>query len=844
MFWKYNASACSHLETLLSKEDVTLYEVLDEEDIVQECRVQNKKLIDYLLRPEILEQLVSLTVEEPSIEVEEKHRFRYSNMACELLTCDVPQLNERLAGSETLLTKLYSFLDTPPPLNPLLASFFSKTFTGLVTRRAEQALEFLKKQEDTVGVLLRHLGTSAIMDFLQRLITSVEGNDMRKNVLTWLEGQNVVQRILELMGPETEPERHCNASQLLLDVIRISRDTFRTCSSENGGPDPILERLESPETASTILDLMLSGGDQRSESAIVGGVAVLLTLLETSRLPSDDGSEHNEERELSCQSNICKAMVPRLKDLHDVLLHPPKKSAIQTTAEHLDPPFGNTRLQVCRLISALVATQDVEVLTTLSELGTLSVLLDLFFAYKWNNFLHSQVEHCITLLLQSLSGPEIASLNHNFDKTFAKSPGSSPSTPPAEAEADSGDSEKKDEVAETEENVNAPHISEPSPLVINLFGESRLLERVIEAYKKDKDGSLPKVKCGYFGHLVLICNCIRQCVTEETLARLVPAEDTRLEWHELLDGQIEEINKIQSEFLGGQHPSKIIESEDNDYPIIPFSQEGTVLLNFTELLTCYKSTPFAEGSSYDDNQFFDNEDPMHSEPDTYVPPGYRLGSSDEMSRRRELFFDMCNQKTGPGNDDDLDNELNFNSPTTVEPPVVRNLSDDSDEEEQSNVPGAGVMEIDTVDPWADTPAVVADAENPWEASEIAAAEQAPVADQDGWANFCAFSSGPEAAPEVKDEENNAGSEAADQTSADTNANPPLETLEENSELVDNFRFLSQGLMSAEGVAVDPPATQSDTPLAEAEEPKCEETEVVTDSGSCSTNIAAEGEGSI
>jgi len=47
-----------------------------------------------------------------------------------------------------------------------------------------QVLEFLKTQEDTVGLLLQHLGTSAIMDLLQRLITGVEGNDMRKNVLS------------------------------------------------------------------------------------------------------------------------------------------------------------------------------------------------------------------------------------------------------------------------------------------------------------------------------------------------------------------------------------------------------------------------------------------------------------------------------------------------------------------------------------------------------------------------------------------------------------------------------------------------------------------------------------
>jgi hypothetical protein len=95
-------------------------------------------MLHSLSRPEVLELLVSLATEEPPGDVEEKTRFRYPNIACELLTCDVPQLNERLAGSEALLAKLYAFLQTPPPLNPLLASFFSKTLAGLVTRRAEQ----------------------------------------------------------------------------------------------------------------------------------------------------------------------------------------------------------------------------------------------------------------------------------------------------------------------------------------------------------------------------------------------------------------------------------------------------------------------------------------------------------------------------------------------------------------------------------------------------------------------------------------------------------------------------------------------------------------------------------
>lgn len=43
MFWKFDLHTSSHLEALLDKEDVTLAELMDEEDVLQECKAQNRR---------------------------------------------------------------------------------------------------------------------------------------------------------------------------------------------------------------------------------------------------------------------------------------------------------------------------------------------------------------------------------------------------------------------------------------------------------------------------------------------------------------------------------------------------------------------------------------------------------------------------------------------------------------------------------------------------------------------------------------------------------------------------------------------------------------------------------
>lgn len=76
MFWKFDLHSSSHIDTLLEREDVTLKELMDEEDVLQECKAQNRKLIDFLLKSECLEDLVSFIIEEPPQDMDEKIRYK------------------------------------------------------------------------------------------------------------------------------------------------------------------------------------------------------------------------------------------------------------------------------------------------------------------------------------------------------------------------------------------------------------------------------------------------------------------------------------------------------------------------------------------------------------------------------------------------------------------------------------------------------------------------------------------------------------------------------------------------------------------------------------------------
>lgn len=651
MFWKFDLHTSSHLEALLDKEDVTLTELMDEEDVLQECKAQNRRLLLFLCQDQCMQDLVHMITTEPPAGGEETKRFKYPNIACELLTCDVGVINDKLGNEEPLLETLYAFLEQPSPLNPLLASFFSKTIGNLITRKTEQVISFLRRKEEFLSLILKHIDTSAMMDVLLRLISCVEPPPLRLETLTWLNEQKLAQRLIELIHPERDEERQSNASQTLCDIIRLSRDQAGQLQ-EISQPDPLLTVLESQECVEQLLQNMFSG--DRTESCIVNGIQVLLTLLEIRR-PVVDGvmDAQGFERSYTVNSSILLAVQPHLTHFHQLLLDPPKRDPLLTPLGVWEEPLGNTRLHVARLVASLLYTSSSShavVAQELCRLNTMDVLLDLFFKYTWNNFLHLQVELCVAAIIrpcahemrlqEKIKPQEDTSQEQDLTETPA-------SEPPVTSE-------------DTAHNL----------MVTNLFQHCHLVQRILEAWEEnDKMQSEGGMRRGYMGHLTRIANTVVHNVEKGPVHTQISSlitdlpEDYRGRWETFVDQTLSETNmKNTIDLVGTGNPRPSSEDDMES----PFPKELTIQQAFSDYQIQQMTANFVDQFGFNDEEFTDHDDSIGATFDRIAEININIDAGQDSANT--AVFDACSkERIQPFDDDDEDiweeKEINYATQT-------------------------------------------------------------------------------------------------------------------------------------------------------------------------------------
>ncbi|PKC10964.1 SAPS-domain-containing protein [Rhizophagus irregularis] len=366
MFWRFGLNH-SAIDGLLDKEDLTLEELLDEDDLLQECKAHNNKLIEYLREPVRLSQLLNYITRD---DLDDKQRFKYPYVACEVLSCEIWAICEAVIDNVDLLNSFWQLLDRPPPLNPLQASYFTKVNVVFMQKKMSEMVKFIQSIPNVIKKMLTHMDTSAIMDLLLKLI-SVEEYPEGAGVIDWLNSEGLIEELISRLDPNIDPDVHSTAAQVLNDIIAISQST----NPEQGGigPNALSRALFSEKIVTRLVDYMLHPVAPNSTSTLTNGVNIFIQIIQK------NNSDYNEEAMLSLApqqqqqhhhpvvdlSDMLRVLANRIGEFKALLDKPKSVSGqIDTTIGKM-VPLGFERFRICELFAELLHCSNMSLLNTI-----------------------------------------------------------------------------------------------------------------------------------------------------------------------------------------------------------------------------------------------------------------------------------------------------------------------------------------------------------------------------------------------------------------------------------------------------------------------------------------------
>ncbi|KAJ3514203.1 hypothetical protein NLJ89_g2505 [Agrocybe chaxingu] len=220
-FGFHNGSA---IDSLLDREDVALEAILDEDDLLQECKSQNTRLINYFERVDVLQKLLGYVTGQ--IETEEKGRFKYPYIATEVLCSEIWSIVETCVNEQRQILVPFweTVLDrTPEDMSTqmTMASHFAKINSIFMTKKPAEMLVFIQSQPNIVERLLVHIETPSFVDLIGRIV-QLDEVIPNSNVLEWLSSENLMGRLIDLLSPQYSPSVHSVVTDLIKNIISMA----------------------------------------------------------------------------------------------------------------------------------------------------------------------------------------------------------------------------------------------------------------------------------------------------------------------------------------------------------------------------------------------------------------------------------------------------------------------------------------------------------------------------------------------------------------------------------------------------------------------------------------------
>ncbi|SMR49079.1 unnamed protein product [Zymoseptoria tritici ST99CH_1E4] len=417
MFWRFGGYAnISTLDTILDKQDVTVEELLDESDLIQELKQQNSKLIEFLRDDAVLKKLLTYvtadkTDEEPeekgkeaekekSAEDDEKtttglsffgkgkgrarskssskkdgdgeteqekretQRKKYALVSCEVLSSEVWSLTEAVLEQQDALREFWQYIRRPAPLDPLQAGYFTKVNETLLDKKTEDMLAFFKGLDGIVPAMLQHVDCPMVMDLLLKII-SLEKHEGGQGIVDWLQGQDLIPLLLSYLSPEQSSATQTSAGDFLKAIITISANAT-TQDQSVIGPNELTRQLVSEECINTLIQDMLLGGNP-----LTVGVGIIIEVIRKNNSDYDLDNQIGPEPKTSDPiylGTLLRQFATHVPDFMRLIRAPSaKKPDLKAAFGRKIEPLGFDRFKTCELMAELLHCSNMGLL---NERGT------------------------------------------------------------------------------------------------------------------------------------------------------------------------------------------------------------------------------------------------------------------------------------------------------------------------------------------------------------------------------------------------------------------------------------------------------------------------------------------
>lgn len=300
-----------------------------------------------------MHELLSLIVEEPPADADQRRGHKHPFVACEMLACESPVFLTRLVEDTAAMDYFFSLLSSEA-LNLTLAGYFSKVFGALLNRCPLKLLDYLFGEHKALQDMLRQVQCKSVADALLRVLTVDEDIYIPQRRL-------IIEALVDLISTENLAQL-TNLTALLIDL--------NTRCEELKMWTGVISPLANPPILSKITAALGSEADLCVRAAL----ALLNSLL--------SNQKYIELLDWTVLQELVQASIPAL----ETILSKPSSESLATAFGQPIPCVGETKVRCLELISTLYRTGKFGQFITASRLPELATAL--FMDFPWNSFLH------------------------------------------------------------------------------------------------------------------------------------------------------------------------------------------------------------------------------------------------------------------------------------------------------------------------------------------------------------------------------------------------------------------------------------------------------------------------